>query len=63
MNSEMVLKVQAELDSKAPQWITESMRFVTQQVERIKAEANSAISLKMDEMRRQFDQSQKSKGR
>lgn len=63
VSSEMVLKVQAELDSKAPQWIAESMRFVTQQVERIKDEANSAISLKMDEMRRQFDQSEKAKGK
>lgn len=61
VNSEMVLKVQAEIDKRAPEWISESMKFITQQVERIKEESAAVIKLQFEEMRRQADAASKAK--
>lgn len=61
VNSEMVLKVQAEIDKTAPQWVSESMKFIQQQVERIKEEAKAVITLQADEQRRQADANSKAK--
>lgn len=61
VNSEMVLKVQAEIDKTAPQWMSEAMKFIQQQVDRIKEEAKAVITLQADEQRRQADANSKAK--
>jgi hypothetical protein len=61
VNSQMVLKVQAEIDKTAPQWTSEAMKFIQQQVDRIKAEAAEVIKLQADGQRREADQNSKAK--
>lgn len=62
VNSEMVLKVQAELDSSAPKWMSEAMKFLTQQVERIKQETANLINQQFDNAARKNEQNGKAQG-
>jgi hypothetical protein len=62
VNSEMVLKVQAELDSSAPKWMSEAMKFLTQQVERIKTETANLINQQFDNAARKNEQNGKAQG-
>ncbi len=59
VNSEMVLKVQAEIDKSAPQWMSEAMKFLTQQVERIKKETADLINQQFDNAARRGEQNSK----
>ena len=59
VNSEMVLKVQAEIDKSAPQWMSEAMKFLTQQVERIKKETADLINQQFDNAARRGEQNGK----
>ena len=62
VNSEMVLKVQSELDSSAPKWMSEAMKFLTQQVERIKTETTNLINQQFDNAARKSEQNGKAQG-
>lgn len=43
LKSEMVLKVQAEIDAKAPEWLSTTTRFIKEQIDKLKAETNAMI--------------------
>jgi hypothetical protein len=62
VNYEMVLKVQSEIDKSAPQWMSEAMKFLTQQVERIKTETANLINQQFDNAARKNEQNGKAQG-
>ena len=51
--SEMVLKLQAEMDTKAPEWINQSMKFLNDHAEKLKQAAKETIEIQFRIQREQ----------